>query len=195
MRRFVIIALMLLVAAAAVAQEKAEPKPAENKPAARNDFTWARAPYRLDYTVKELEDGKVINTRSYSLIVQSAEERGRSYGELKSGSRIPIATTETKTGEKQFQYIDVGVNISSQLYQLESGNLLLGSSVEISSIALPDKEAQPGLNYPAAQPMIRQIRSNITGEITAGKPNQIASVDDPVSRHRFQIEVTATKLR
>jgi hypothetical protein len=194
MRRFVVIALMLL-AAAAVAQEKPDNKPAENKPAARNDFAYARSPYRLDFTIKELEDGKVVNTRSYSMVIQSAEERNRSYGEVKTGSRVPVTTTESKTGEKQFQYIDVGVSIMSRLYQMEAGNLLLDSNIEISSLALPDKEAQPGLNYAGAQPIIRQVRSNITGEITAGKPNQIASLDDPISRHRFQIEVTATKLR
>src|SRR5512141_223063 len=100
MRRLVFIVLMLLVAVAVVAQDKQETKPA------RNDFGWARAPYRLDYTIKEVDDGKVVNTRTYSLVMESAEERGRSLGEVKTGSRVPITTQSTKDGGSSLQYID-----------------------------------------------------------------------------------------
>lgn len=186
MRKFVLIALMLLVAAAAFAQEKTENKSTENKPAARNDFGWARSPYRLDFAVKELDDGKVMNTRNYSLVMQSAEERGRSFGEVKAGSRVPIAAAVNKEGQSTTQYIDVGINISSQLYVLENSNLLLSSNIEISTLA----ETQTGAN-----PIIRRVSSNTMSEIPSGKAAQISFVDDPISRHRFQIEVTATKLR
>ncbi len=177
MRRFVLITLVPLLAAAALAQETAKP--------ARNDFSWARSPYRLDFAIKELDDGKVINSRSYSMVMQSAEERGRSYGSVKAGSKVPIVTTN-KEGQPTTTYMDVGVEINSQLYVLENGNLLLGANTEISSLA----GAQTMTN-----PILRAIHSNTTSEITAGKPAQIAIVDDPTSNHRFQIEVTATKLR
>ncbi len=178
MRRFVLITLVLLAAAVALAQETA-------KPAARNDFGWARSPYRLDFTIKELDDGKVINSRSYSMVMQSAEERGRSFGEIKAGSRVPIIATN-KEGQPTTTYMDVGVDINSQLYVLQDGNLLLGTNAEFSSLAATQTTTNP---------IVRSIRSGTTSEITAGKPVQLALVDDPTSNHRFQIEVTATKLR
>jgi hypothetical protein len=186
MRRFVFIVLTLLVATAVIAQDN---KP-ESKPA-RNDFGWARNPYRLDYTIKEMEDGKVVNTRTYSLAMQSAEERGRSFGEVKTGTRVPISTSvSAKEGTPQIQYLDVGINISAQLYVLENSNLLLSGNVEISTLATGNESVGAG-----GAPIIRQIKSNTTSEVIAGKANQIAALDDPISKHRFLIEVTPTKLR
>jgi len=182
MRRFALYALMLLLVSVGAAQEKKE----DSRPApARNDFAWARLPYRLDYTVKEVEDGKVVNSRAYSLIMQSSEERGRTFGEVRAGSRVPV-----NVGEKGVQYLDVGVGINSRLYQLESGNLALDTNVEISTLAGGEETLRSSVG-----PVIRQIRSNTFSEISAGKTTQIAQMDDPISKHRFQIEVTATKLR
>ena len=184
MRRFVIVVL-LLVAVGAMAQDTKQ----ESKPA-RNDFGWARSPYRLDYTIKESDDGKVVNTRTYAVAMQSAEERGRSMGEVKTGSRIPIHTQTGKDGVSSLQYLDVGINIQAQLYVMENSNLLLAGNVEISTLASGTDGAAVG-----GAPIIRQIRSNTTSEVIAGKANQIAALDDPISKHRFVIEVTPTKLR
>lgn len=184
MRRFVFILLMLLVATAVIAQDKPESKPA------RNDFGWARNPYRLDYTIKEMEDGKIVNTRTYSMVMQSAEERGRSMGEVKTGSRVPINTQVNKDGASSIQYLDVGINIQAQLYVMENSNLLLSGNVEISTLAAGTESIGAG-----GAPIIRQIKSNSTSEVMAGKANQIAALDDPISKHRFLIEVTPTKLR
>ena len=172
MRRFLFVILTLLMAASAVGQETKS----------RNDFGWVRAPYRLDFAIKELEDSKVVNTRSYSMTLTSTEERGRSAGDVKAGSRVPV-----NVGDKGIQYVDIGVNLSAHLYLLESGGLLLENYIEISTLGTPEGQ---GTN-----PIIRQIRSNTTSEIAAGKVTQISTVDDPVSKRRFQFEVTATKLR
>src|SRR6516164_986902 len=111
MRRFFYFILILLMATTVVAQDNKQESKPENRPA-RNDFAWARSPYRLDYTIKEMDDNKVVNSRSYSLIMQSSEERGRSFGEAKTGTRVPIATGIAKDGSAPIQYIDVGINIS-----------------------------------------------------------------------------------
>ena len=67
---------------------------------------------------------------------------------------------------------------------------MLTGNVEISTLAGGTESVGPG-----GAPIIRQVRANTTSEVTAGKANQIASLDDPISRHRFVIEVTPTKLR
>ena len=184
MRRFFVIFITLLSVGFAVAQDNKQDAPKTLAPRT-NDFSWARNPYRLDFVVKELDDAKVINTRTYSMLTQSSEDRGRSFGEVKAGSRVPVLTTG-KDGQNTTTYMDVGVNINAQLYLMENSTLLLIARTEVSSLA----DAQTGAN-----PIVRQMSANTTGEIVAGKSNQLAIVDDPISKHRFEIDVTPTKLR
>jgi hypothetical protein len=182
MRRILIVVITVLCVTAVVAQDN-KPEPAKQQ--VRSDFSWARSPYRLEFVVKELDDSKVINTRSYSMMMQSSEERGRSFGEVKAGSRVPVVTT-SKEGQPSTVYMDVGVNINAQLWIMPDSNLLLSANTEVSSLA----DAQTGPN-----PIVRQMHTNTTGEVTVGKSNQLAIVDDPISKHRFEIDVTPTKLR
>lgn len=135
--------------------------------------------YRLDFSVNELEDGKKLNTRQYSMNLNS-----NSSNEIKIGTRVPV---ETKEGE--FQYLDVGTNIWSRLDD-RSGQVAIEVRAEISNFALPDQ----GLEHPA-RPVIRQMKISAGTVATLGKPMLIGSVDDPNSKRQFQLEVTVTKLK
>src|SRR5262245_16654420 len=76
------------------------------QPAAESTF------YKLDFTVKEVEAGKTINTRNYSSI-QAASGKDRS--SIRAGNRVPV-TSEKTVGVApvtQFQYLDVGISIDS----------------------------------------------------------------------------------
>jgi len=180
MHRSLVIAMMLLFTTAAVAQDTA----AGSKSAVPRG--WG-APYRLEYLIKEMDDGKVINTRTYLLMLQSAGDRGIR-GELKTGTRVPIRMTVPKEGESEIQYLDVGINISAQLQVVEGSGLVLVGQVEISTLA-------GDLGGGGAPPLIRQVRSNTTSEVTPDKVNQIAVLDDPISKHRFEIDVTPTRIK
>jgi hypothetical protein len=181
MRRSLLFVQMLLLATAATAQGTT----AAGKPAGSDGV---RAPYRLEYVIKEMDDGgKVINTRTYSLMLQSAEDR-RNFGELKTGTRVPVRMNVPKEGESQIQYLDVGISISAQLTVVEGSSLVLIGQVEISTLAGDGGGS-------GSPPLIRQVRSNTTSEVTPGKVNQIAVLDDPISKHRFEIDVTPTRLR
>jgi hypothetical protein len=46
-----------------------------------------------------------------------------------------------------------------------------------------------------ANPVFRQQRSNIYSVVTPGKPTLVASMDDVVTNRRYEIEVTATKVK
>jgi hypothetical protein len=63
--------------------------------------------YRFDISINELEGGRKVNTRQYSMHVNAVE--GRS-GSLKIGTRIPI---ELKQGE--IEYFDLGTKISARI--------------------------------------------------------------------------------
>jgi hypothetical protein len=159
--------------------------------------TWAQGPgtskaadaeekvpgaYRLDFIMSELEDGKKINTRQYSMNLKSPDAN-----EIKIGTRVPV---EVKQGE--FQYLDVGTNIWCKLREQDTGsanNVMLNVKAELSNFSIPDQQSQ------SMRPAIRQMKIEASTIAVIGKPMVIGSADDPNSKRQFQLEVTVTKLR
>ena len=135
--------------------------------------------YRVDFAVKEIEDGKTINTRQYSMNL-NAEDSNR----LKIGTRVPV---EAKQGE--FEYIDVGTNLFAQLRERPNG-LLLEVRAEISNFAVPEQAARSN-----SMPLLRQMQINGSTVALLGKPMVVGSVDDPNSKRQFQLEVIVTRLK
>ncbi len=135
-------------------------------------------PYRLDFSVNEVEDGKKVNTRQYSMNLNAGDAN-----EVKIGTRVPV---EAKQGE--FQYIEVGTKIWCRLRERDNG-LVLEVRSEISNFAIPDQQNQRGM------PLMRQLTINASTVAIPGKPLVVGSVDDPNSKRQFQLEVTATKLK
>ena len=57
--------------------------------------------YQLDFVLKELEDGKVINSRNYSLMTTSVGGGGS----IRSGDKVPVVS---KAGpQAEYTYLDV----------------------------------------------------------------------------------------
>jgi hypothetical protein len=135
--------------------------------------------YRLDFSVNELEGGKKINTRQYSMNLNANDAN-----EIKIGTRIPV---EPKAGE--FQYIDVGTNIWSRL-GVHNGQLELAVRTDISNFAIPEQASGH-----ESRPVIRQLQIKASTVALLGKPMVVGSLDDPNSKRQFQVEVTVTKLR
>jgi len=135
--------------------------------------------YRIEFNVREIEDGKRLNSRNYMMVDQDG-----SYASFRVGNRVPIVG-----GEKGVQYNDVGMNIDCR--PRERGDaVLLEIHVESSSVVAQEQPPTGSTN-----PVFRQQRSNITPIVTLGKPTLVASMDDVVSNRRYEIEVTATKVK
>jgi hypothetical protein len=135
--------------------------------------------YRLDFTISEMEDGKKVNSRQYSINLNAGDAN-----EVKIGTRVPV---EVKQGE--MQYIDVGTRIWSRVKETGSG-LVLEVRAEISNFALPDQASRSN-----SMPLLRQMQINASTVTIPGRPTAVGSVDDPNSKRQFQLEVTATKLK
>lgn len=136
--------------------------------------------YRLEFVVRELEGGKTINSRTYTMSVEDGDT-----GRIRVGNRVPY-----NTGKDTFQYFEVGINIDCRLRDHGSYILLEGTQIEISSI-VKDDSASGG----TPNPIVRQARSSVAAAITPGKPAVITSMDDVSSNRRYEVEVTATKLK
>ena len=141
--------------------------------------------YQLDFVVKEVEGGKVTNSRAYSMI---ASPQGR--GVIRVGSRLPVPTAGTTAQTSNFTYIDVGVNIDcTQLRELQN-QLTFRVSADVSSAAKTE-QTQP-LQWP---PVIRQNKWDSVVVIPIKKPTLLFSSDDPLTKGRIQLEVTATPIQ
>ncbi|MFZ0761996.1 MAG: hypothetical protein WAM69_18770 [Candidatus Sulfotelmatobacter sp.] len=147
--------------------------------------------YRLDFSFNELENGKKVNSRRYSI---NLNVPGQSR-DVKISTRVPVCTgsngPDNSNPCSQYQYIDVGTNITSEMNQRGDGQLELRVNSEVSNI---DIEREHEHNVPRA-PVIREIKIEGSTVVVLGKPIVIGSVDDPNSESQFQLEVTVTKLK
>lgn len=134
--------------------------------------------YRLDFSMNELEGGKIVNTRQYSLNLNAGDANS-----LKIGTRVPV---EAKQGE--FQYIDVGTNIWARIRE-RSSELALEVRADITNFAMPDQQSR------GSMPLLRQLQINGSTVALLAKPLVIGIVDDPNSKRQFQLTGMVTKLR
>ena len=136
--------------------------------------------YRVDFSINELDDGKKINTRHYSMNMTDDD----SSRVLNIGTRVPMEAEQGK-----FQYLDVGTKIWCRM-MVRPNSLSLQVNAEISNFAVPDQATRGG-----GQPLIRQMSISGGTLVISDRPVIIGSVDDPNSKRQYQLEVTVTKLR
>jgi len=139
----------------------------------------AANPYRLDFSVNELEDGRKINTRQYSMNLNAGDSNT-----VKIGTKVPA---EAKQGE--MTYIDVGTSIWARLKERD-GNLLVEVRSEFSNFATPEQA-----NRGNSMPLLRQFQISASTVALPGKPMVVGSVDDPNSKRQFQLELTVARLK
>jgi hypothetical protein len=146
--------------------------------------------YRLDVAFNELEDGKKLNSRHYSIDLTGGRPE-----DIKIGTRVPVvsancnssASSPSGGASEQYQYLDLGTHLMAQL--ISHGDLRVSGDISsLDTSAGTDTSARLG-------PVIRQIKIEGSTALVLGKPILIGSADDPNSKRQFQLEVTVTKLR
>lgn len=142
--------------------------------------------YRVSYRVNELENGKTINSRSYTLMAQPSRTMS-----VRIGNRVPFTTANSagKGAVSSVQYWNVGMNIDSTIDD-RGENLLVHTKLEMNSLAA--KEQQSALEHP---PIFNDLRLDDTTSATLGKPAFVGSLDDVSSNRHYVIEVTVTKAK
>ncbi len=162
-------------------REKASPKAQDAAPAAPRKSSNV---YRVDYAIREMEGGKVLNSRKYMLMAEDQQ-----WARTRVGSQVPLLSG---TGEvKQLQYRDVGMNIDCRVREKED-RLLLDTTVESSGVA-PSESSSVATS--TGNPVFRRVNSTVTAAVSLGKPTLIGSMDDVTSNHRYEIEVTVTQVK
>ena len=154
-----------LLSMPAVAQEKPEEK-----------VQRAGTVYRVDFAVREKENGTIVNTRNYQMLLED-----KAVGKVRASNRVPIPY------EKGFQYMDVGLNMDCKITERDT-DISVYVEMEISDFAAPGQEK-------VSPPLLRTIRSEVRAGIPVGKPTVVSVVDDTATKRRYELEVTATKVK
>ncbi len=132
--------------------------------------------YKFEFVVQEVgPGGKVVNSRTYETM--AAGPKGR--GEIRTGSKIPFATTSTTN-----ELINVGVNFD--LLNIEElpnqKDISFQVTAEVTSVA---EGSEPG------KPTIRQNRWDSQVVVPLKARTLLFSSDNLDAKSKMQIEVTA----
>jgi hypothetical protein len=175
------------------AQEENKPAQEDNKAKTENRTSSAQPgtpggaekpihPYRAEFLITELEDGKKVNARHYSMLLNTG-----GWNQIDIGTKVPVSSGSSLHGQAPFQYLDVGTSINCRL--IESGDdLAIDVHSDFSNLSGPEEQH-------SQQPIIRQVRLSGNTLVVSGKSVVIGVVDDPSSHRQFQLEATVTKLK
>jgi hypothetical protein len=153
------------------------------------------AVYKVEYRIHDGSDAAAKVGRRYTILIDSA-----GHGTFHVGDRVPVATGSFLPGvggvginplvNTQFNYLDIGVNIDTQLHERD-GRVQLISSLDLSTIS--EHKPQPGSAMIPA-PTVAQMKVVINALVSAGKPTVVAAIDDPVTQRKVEVEALVTKL-
>jgi hypothetical protein len=141
--------------------------------------------YKLDFVVKEVEGGKVLNARGYSMTV--AEGKLKDHSEIRTGSKVPYSTI-AEGG--QYTFLDVGVNFDCDHVVSTRDTMSLVLAADISSVV-----QEPGSpSAPMHPPVVRQNKWTSGVIVPLKKPTVVFSSDDLTTKRQMQVELTATPI-
>jgi hypothetical protein len=140
--------------------------------------------YKMAFSIYELQDGKKINQRDYSLLVE-ANDRGANT--LKIGTKVPI-----DAGNGGMTYADVGFELRCSAVETVNGKLAVGVDITISNFAIPEQNTDP--RTAGSRPVLRGVTQRVGAVVNPGKAQILTSMDDVNSNKRLQVELMATKL-
>lgn len=144
--------------------------------------------YKLDYKIVELDAGKRVDARDYTLLA-SADRRTS----VRVGNRVPIVTAPRPDAPPAIQYMDIGVRIDSNAREASDSSILLQTQMEVSSVVLPATDAERA--KVAGQPVVRNFNVSSDVVVPFGKPVVLFTSDEPSSKRSYEIHVQATKVR
>ena len=184
-RSVIVVALALFLMGCASLPWAAAQEPAKGK---EDDQLKPTDSYKVEFTVNELDNGKKINSRSYSMLMRAeASPKWTDRQRLRVGSKVPVSIGGTSASPVQYQ--DVGMNIDCRLMPMGNGKVSIDTNWEYSAVGEEERAA-----HDSQPPVFRQVRSSVQAVLPLDKPTVISEMDDVASTHRFVFEVNVTKI-
>jgi hypothetical protein len=145
------------------------------------------AVYRVEYVVREIEKGKPANARTYVLMARSDLKGKAERAAFRVGSRVPLATGTPKS-DAPYTYYELGMNIDCRLWDTDRG-LIVNTNLEMNSLANSEMSSTP------STPVIRRLHLEDDALVVPGKSAVVGSIDDVTADRRYEVEVTAIKVK
>jgi hypothetical protein len=149
--------------------------------------------YHLIFVVKELEAGKVINSRTYFMSIGTVEGSSNTFSprSIRTGTKVPV---EAEAGK--VNYVDIGVNIDCRSVLDLGSRMAMDLSAEISSVQ-KDVEDRNKVSMvgQGPTPLIQQNKWNSQIVVPFGKPTVVFSSDEVASKRTIELELTATEIK
>ena len=183
MKRFLTLILMFLTVGTLAAQQDAT----KGKEPPEKDAIVKKAAiptYKMAFSIYELQDGKKINQRDYSLLVE-ANDRGANT--LKIGTKVPI-----DSGNGGITYADVGFELRCSAAETVNNKLAVSVDMTVTNFAIPEQNTDP--RTAGSRPVLRGVTQRVGAVVNPGKPQILTSMDDVNSTKRMLVELTATKM-
>jgi len=141
--------------------------------------------YRVQFNIRDGSEAAAKSGRRYAMLIESNGQ-----GTFRVGNRVPVAGGGIPGATLgQLQIFDVGVNIDCRLRE-SNGKVDINANIEVSTIV----EYEKGAAAIPPNPTVATIRLNVSAILSPGKPALVASIDDPVTKRRFDVEVTVAKV-
>jgi hypothetical protein len=148
-----------------------------------------RTAYKLEYVINELENGKKVESRNYTLY--ATPERSCS---SRLGTRVPYKTTSADGKMPQTQYYNVGTNIDCRVTPVSDTLAEVSTSISISSPVMRTAQEGERASTVAGEPLLRDVSGQGATILAVGKPLTIFDLDEPNSHRTFQVQLTVTRV-
>ncbi len=190
---FVLVVAVALTAPFAAAQEKEKPAAA---PKASNAPPVV-IPLKVQIVIARYQGEKKISSMPYTLTM-NANNRSN----LRMGTKIPVmmvsSVGDAKTPDGKpipqvgpIQYQDVGTNIDCGSTALDDGRILLGITVDDTSV-YPDEQVPGGTK---GNPAFRSFRATNSMVLRNGETGQFTTATDKVTGETVKVDVTLTVMK
>ncbi|HLE37371.1 MAG TPA: hypothetical protein VI699_09505 [Candidatus Acidoferrales bacterium] len=197
LRILLVVLASLLVVSQVATQEKAKAATEQKAGTPQKvqvvvtDEQKAGTPLKVQIVFTEMDGEKKIGNLPFTLLL-STESHGRQTS-LRLGLRVPIFTDK----DQKLQYYDVGTNIDCIATSSGDGRYQIWLSFERSSIysANADQKLTAGIERSITQPIIQQVRGNLTLDMRDGQTVQSVVATDPLSGRVLKLDVTLTVVK
>lgn len=146
-----------------------------------NDKSEPQKFYKLDFVVKELEGGRTVNSRSYSMTV-ATPSNGKS--SIRTSSQVPFQTSPG-------QWTRSGIDTNLDCFQITE----IPAGLSLTVVAQVDSMLEEPSTAESGHPILRHNEWNSAVILPIKKPTVIFSSDDVASKRQMQVELTATPIK
>ena len=155
----------------------------------RKDAASVSGLYKVEINFRDGNDSGAMTDRRYAMLMTDSKK-----AVFKVGIKSPVVSGSIQPAGNgaavgtEVTYLDVGVNIECILHET-GGRVAFHGSLDMSNIAGNESGPVAGVRNPT----IRQTKLELDATVDLGKPTVVASIDDPLTARKLQVEATITR--